>query len=84
MPPKNDIDFFKIFSQENILVKSPYYEKRKKREYPPFSQPPNPTQEITQKEPSQYHLIELLYFSSSIKIPHLKNPLERPKNILIV
>jgi hypothetical protein len=27
MPLKNDIDFLKIFSQENILVKSPYYEK---------------------------------------------------------
>jgi hypothetical protein len=45
MPPKNDIDFLKIFSQENILVKSPYYEKRKKKEIkgiPPFF-PNHPT-----------------------------------------
>jgi hypothetical protein len=47
VPPKNDIDFSKIFSWENILVKSPYYEKGqkkgRKREYPHFVA----TQEIT-------------------------------------
>jgi len=31
VPPQNDIDFLKIFSWENILVKSSYYEKGKKR-----------------------------------------------------
>jgi hypothetical protein len=29
VPPKNDIDFLEIFYWENILVKSPYYEKGK-------------------------------------------------------
>jgi hypothetical protein len=49
---KNYIDFSKLFSWENIFVKSPYYGKRKKKEEkgntsPLFPQPPNPTQEIT-------------------------------------
>jgi hypothetical protein len=43
MPPKHDIDFLKIFSWENILVKSPYYEKGEKKGIPPFF---FPTQEI--------------------------------------
>jgi hypothetical protein len=30
VPPKNNIDFFKTFSWENILFKSPYYEANKK------------------------------------------------------
>jgi hypothetical protein len=43
VPPKNAIDLFKIFSWENILVKTPLYEKRKKKkEYPPFF-PNHPT-----------------------------------------
>jgi hypothetical protein len=40
--PKNDIDFLKIFSWENILVKSSYYEKgqkRRKSKTPLFPQP---------------------------------------------
>jgi hypothetical protein len=49
--PKNNIDFRKIFSWENLFGKSPYYEKRKLAEIigiPPFffPQPPNLTQEI--------------------------------------
>jgi hypothetical protein len=40
VPSQNDIDFLKILSGENILVKSPYYEKGQKgkqKEYPLFS-----------------------------------------------
>jgi hypothetical protein len=40
VPSQNDIDFLKILSWENILVKSPYYEKGQKgkqKEYPLFS-----------------------------------------------
>jgi hypothetical protein len=46
VPPKNDIYFLEIFSWENILVKSPYYEKGKKggkKQYSPcFSNHPTP------------------------------------------
>jgi len=74
VPPKNDIDFFKIFSWENILVKSPYYEKGKKREkkgIPPFFPHPrnNSFKKITPC-PSQHHLIKLFHFPSSLK-PHI-------------
>jgi hypothetical protein len=68
VPPKNNIDLLKIFYWENILVKSPYYEEKKKVNTPLVPQPRKPTQEIT-PYPSQYHLIKLLYFSSSLK-PH--------------
>ncbi len=68
---------------KNILVKSPYYEKRKKgrkREYPHFF----PTQEIILWKKilylSEYCLIKLLYFSSSLK-PHIqKNPFRKDFN----
>jgi hypothetical protein len=79
--PKNDIDFFRIFSWENILVKSPYYEKGKKgrkRENPhvfPIQENNSLRKKKKTHYPSQYHLIKLLHFSSSLKPPHLKKTL---------
>jgi hypothetical protein len=67
-------------SWENILVKSPYYEigkKGNKKNTPLFLQPPNPTQEIIPSPSPQYHLIKLLYFSSSLKPRIKKKTLER-------
>jgi hypothetical protein len=74
-----------ILSWENILVKSLYYEKGKKgreKEYPPFFS-------TTQPHPrnnsfaSQYHLIKLLYFSSSLKLDiKKKNPLRDEKKLI--
>jgi hypothetical protein len=82
--------FKKIFSWENILVKSSYYEKgkREKKEYPPFSSTTQPhSRNNSEKKtpfPSQYHLIKLLYFSSSLK-PHIikkKGPMLSSPNFL--
>jgi len=90
VPPKNDIDFKKIFSSEKVLVKSLYLRKKEKSSQkgipsplfpqPPHSIPPHPRNNsleiITPKEnhPCQYHPIKLLY---SLK-PHVqKKTLER-------
>jgi hypothetical protein len=72
VPPKNDIYFLKIFSWENILVKSPYYGKGKQKgekgNIPPFSpttQPHPRNNSLKKKTPYpsfQYDLIKLLYF----------------------
>jgi hypothetical protein len=86
--PKNDIDFLKNKSWENILVKSPYYEKGKKREYLPFF-PNHPRNNYLKKKktpyPFQYHLIKLLYFPSLVKahIKRKKNPLRDGKKFNI-
>jgi len=94
VPPKNDIDFLKIFSSEKTLDKSLYLRKKKKvlkREYPPpfFPQPPhsipphprnNSLEIITPKKnhPCQYHPIKLLYSLN----PHVqKKPLRQEKNL---
>jgi hypothetical protein len=78
--------FFLIFSWENILVKSPYYEKVKKKkkwEYPHFF----PTQEITPWKKNSLPLPiphnKLLYFSLK---PHIfkKNPLREEANLNIL
>jgi hypothetical protein len=87
--PKNDIDFEKIFSRKNILVKSPYYEKgkkEKKKEIPRFfSQPLNPTQEITPLKnkslPLPIPINKTPLFFKFIKTPHLKTNSLRNVNI---
>jgi hypothetical protein len=73
VPPKNDIDFLEIFSWENILVKSPYYEKGKKggKNNTPLVSPT--TQPRSKNNPLPFpipNLIKFLYFSSSLK-PHI-------------
>jgi len=67
-PPKNDIAFLRIFSWENILVKSSYYEKAKKgrKRNTPFS----PT---TQPHPRNNSLKKKNSFP--LPIPLNKNPL---------
>jgi len=87
--PKNDTDFEKIFSRKNILVKSPYYEKgkkEKKKEIPCFfSQPLNPTQEITPLKnkslPLPIPINKTPLFFKFIKTPHLKTNSLRNVNI---
>jgi hypothetical protein len=76
--PKNDSDFLKIFSWENILVKSPYYEKGKQGKYifPLFLQPPNLLKKNSLKKNfltlpnTNFNQIPL--FFKFIKTPYLK------------
>jgi hypothetical protein len=86
--PKNAIDVSKIFFRKNILVKSPYYEKGKKREKGNTTlffattehYPRNNSFKKEKSLPLPKPLNKTPLFFKFIKTPHLKtNPLRDRK-----